>query len=160
MSTNVTIENKIDRAEIDAVIAPFRGRQGALIPLLQKMQERFGYVPRESIEPIAEAAGVFPVEVYGILTFYAQFYLEPRGRHTLRVCQGTACYIMGGKDILDHVCRKLDVKLEETTKDTRFTIERVACLGCCGMAPVVMIDNDFYGRCTVQKIDEVMENYP
>ena len=96
-------ENQISRADIDAIIAPFRGRKGILIPLLQKMQERFGYVPRESIEPIAEAAGVFPVEVYGILTFYAQFYLEPRGRHTIRVCQGTACYIMGGKDILDHV---------------------------------------------------------
>jgi NADH-quinone oxidoreductase subunit E len=159
MSASVDTEPKISKADIEAVIEPFRNRKGALIPLLQKMQERFGYVPRESIEPIAEAAGVFPIDVYGILTFYAQFYLEPRGRHTIRVCQGTACYIMGGKDILDHVCGKLGVQVEQTTKDNRFSLERVACLGCCGMAPVVMVDNDFYGRCTVQKIDEVLENY-
>ena len=152
-------ENQISRADIDAIIAPFRGRKGILIPLLQKMQERFGYVPRESIEPIAEAAGVFPVEVYGILTFYAQFYLEPRGRHTIRVCQGTACYIMGGKDILDHVCGKLGVQVEETTKDNRFTIERVACLGCCSLAPVMMIDEETYGRLDEKAVRKIVKDY-
>ena len=87
-------------------------------------------------------------------------YRTPRGRHIITVCQGTACHVMGGKAILDYMAKLLDVKVGETTKDGVFTLERVACLGCCGMAPVVMIDNDFYGRCTVQKIDEVMENYP
>ena len=159
MSESVEQTSGIDPADVEAVIEPFRGRKGMLIPLLQKMQERFGYVPPESIEPIARALDVFPVEVYGILTFYAQFCLEPRGRHTIRVCQGTACYIMGGKDLLDHVCGQLGIQVEQTTPDRRFTLERVACLGCCGMAPVVMVDNDFYGRCTPAKMDEVLERY-
>ncbi|HOW97321.1 MAG TPA: NADH-quinone oxidoreductase subunit NuoE [Kiritimatiellia bacterium] len=159
MSQEIQADADLRAADIEAVIVPFRGRNGMLIPLLQKMQERFGYVPPESIGPIAKALDVFPVEIYGILTFYAQFCLEPRGRHTIRVCQGTACYIMGGKDLLDHVQGKLGIQVEQTTPDRRFTLERVACLGCCGMAPVVMVDNDFYGRCTPAKMDEVLELY-
>jgi NADH-quinone oxidoreductase subunit E len=159
MSEMAQTEAGVQMGDIEAVIEPFRHRKGLLIPLLQKMQERFGYVPRESIEPIARALGVFPVEIYGILTFYAQFHLEPRGRHAIRVCQGTACYIMGGKDLLDHVCGKIGIQVEQSTPDNRFTLERVACLGCCGMAPVVMVDNDFYGRCTAAKTDEVLERY-
>ena len=160
MSEQAPTEAGVNPAEIEAVIEPFRNRKGMLILLLQKMQDRFGYVPPESIKSMAKALGVFPVDIYGILTFYAQFCLEPRGRHTIRVCQGTACYIMGGKDLLNHVCGKLGVQVEQTTSDNRFTLERVACLGCCGMAPVVMVDNDFYGRCTPAKVDEILERYP
>lgn len=148
-----------DTNDIKKIIEPYRDRKGALIPLLQEIQETYGYVPEESVNLISEEMGIYPVEIYGILTFYAQFHLTPRGRHTIKVCQGTACYIMGGKDILDHMTTKLGIDVDETTEDERFTLERVACLGCCGMAPVVMIDNDFYGRCTVQQADDVLGKY-
>ena len=99
------------------------------------------------------------MEIYGVLTFYAQFYLTPRGKHTIRVCQGTACHVMGGKEILDYLSRKLGIQEGETTKDGVFSLERVACLGCCGMAPVVQVDDDFYGNCTIQMMDEMLKKY-
>lgn len=144
---------KVDLSEVRKIADEFRGKKGVLIPLLQAVQARFSYVPEEAIPTIAEAAGVYPVEVYGVVTFYAQFYLTPRGRHIVRVCMGTACYIMGGKDLLDHMQARLGVAVEETTKDGLFTLETVACLGCCGMGPVLTVDDKFLGRCTVQTID-------
>ncbi len=148
---------KVDLAEVRKIADEFRGKKGALIPLLQAVQTRFSYIPEETIPTIAEAAGVFPVEVYGVVTFYAQFYLTPRGKHIVKVCMGTACYIMGGKDLLDHLQEKLGIAVDETTKDGLFTLETVACLGCCGMGPVLTVDEKFLGRCTVQMIDEEID---
>jgi len=141
------------------IIQRYRKKKGILIPLLQDIQAIYGYVPRESIELIARELSIYPVEIYGILTFYAQFYLTPRGRHTIRVCQGTACHVMGGKEILDYLSDKLGIGEGETTQNRMFSLERVACLGCCGMAPVIMIDGDFYGRCTVQQLDKLLDKY-
>ncbi|HOW89361.1 MAG TPA: NAD(P)H-dependent oxidoreductase subunit E, partial [Elusimicrobiales bacterium] len=107
----------------------------------------------------ASELGVYPADIYGILTFYAQFYLTPQGRHIIKVCQGTACHVMGGKEILDYLAEKLGAKEGEPTRDGMFSLERVACLGCCGMAPAVMIDKDFYGRCTVKTMEELVEKY-
>jgi len=141
------------------LIRKYRAQKGALIPLLQDVQSAYGYVPQEAIKIIARELSVFPVDIYGIVTFYAQFYLSPRGKHTIKVCQGTACHVMGGKDILDHLSDKLGITQGQTSEDRMFSLERVACLGCCGMAPVVVVDNAFYGRATIEKVDKLLESY-
>jgi NADH-quinone oxidoreductase subunit E len=150
---------KIDLADTKKIIQRYRSEKGALIPLLQDIQAVYGYVPAESIELISRELSIYPVKIYGILTFYTQFYLAPRGRHTIKACQGTACHVMGGKAILDRLSNKLGINVGGTTADGMFSLERVACLGCCGMAPVVVIDGDSYGRCTIQKVDELLDNY-
>ena len=150
---------EVDLSAIKKIVQKYRGKKGVLIPLLQDIQSVYGYVPRESVELISGELSVYPVEIYGVLTFYTQFYLTPRGRHMIKVCQGTACHVMGGKEILDYLSDKLGIAEGETTEDGAFSLERVACLGCCGMAPVVMIDDDFYGRCTIRKMEELLDKY-
>ena len=139
----------VDLSSTKTLIEKYSQKKGALIPLLQDIQAAYGYVPDETVQLVARELSIFPVEIYGVLTFYTQFYLTPRGKHTIRVCQGTACHVMGAKGLFDYLLNKLEVEEGETTKDGLFTVERVACLGCCGMAPAVMIDDDFYGRCTI-----------
>jgi len=150
---------KLDLTDTEKIIQRYRSEKGALIPLLQDIQAVYGYVPAESIELISKELSIYPVKIYGVLTFYTQFYLAPRGRHTIKVCQGTACHVMGGKEILDYLSGKLEINEGETTTDGMFSLERVACLGCCGMAPVVVIDGNFYGRCTIQHVDKLLDNY-
>ena len=150
---------EVNLSDTKKIIRKYRNKKGVLIPLLQEIQDVYGYVPAESIKLIAGELSIFPVEIYGILTFYAQFYLTQRGKHTIKVCQGTACHVMGGKEILDYLSDKLEIRDGETTRDGMFSLERVACLGCCGMAPVIVIDNDFYGRCTIQKLDKLLDKY-
>jgi NADH-quinone oxidoreductase subunit E len=149
----------VDLSKTKKLIKKYGRKKGILIPLLQDIQKEYGYVPEEAVDLVSKELGIFPVEIYGVLTFYTQFYLTPRGKHTIRVCQGTACHVMGGKEILDYLSNKLDIKDGETTEDGMFSLERVACLGCCGMAPVVQVDDDFYGNCTIQMMDEMLEKY-
>ena len=149
----------IDTNKIQEIVDKYKGKKGTLIPLMQEIQKAFGYVPKDAINLIAKTMDMYPAEIYGVLTFYTQFYLTPRGKHTIKVCQGTACHVMGGKEILDYLSDKLSIKDGETTKDGSFSLERVACLGCCGMAPVVQVDDDFYGNCTIQMMDEMLEKY-
>ncbi|RKY82481.1 NADH-quinone oxidoreductase subunit NuoE [candidate division KSB1 bacterium] len=149
----------IDLRETKEIVDKYRGKKGILIPLLQDVQKVYGYVPKEAVLFIAKELDIFPVEIYGILTFYSQFYLTPRGRYPVRVCQGTACHVMGGKALLDYLEDKLGIGDGETTEDGLFTIERVACLGCCGMAPVVAIGDEFHGNCSVEMLDELIESY-
>lgn len=153
------LQVKIDLSDTKKIIQRYRKEKGVLIPLLQDIQAVYGYVPAESIELISRELSIYPVRIYGILTFYTQFYLTPRGRHTIKVCQGTACHVMGGKDILDYISDRLGISEGETTTDGMFSLERVACLGCCGMAPVVVIDNHFYGKCTIQGAGKLLDNY-
>lgn len=150
---------KTDLTAAKKLVKKYRNKKGALIPLLQDVQAAYGYVPEDVIRLIAKELDIFPVDIYGILTFYAQFYLTPRGKHIIKVCQGTACHVMGGKELLDYMSEKLGVKEGEPTKDGMFSLERVACLGCCGMAPAVVIDRDFYGRCTIKKMEELAAKY-
>jgi len=141
------------------IIEQYRGEPGALIPMLQDIQGAYGYVPRETVDLVSREFGILPVEIYGILTFYSQFNLKPRGKNIVRVCQGTACHVMGGRDILDYLSDRLGIGDGETTADGLFTLERVACLGCCGMAPVVAVNQDFHGGLTIEKLDALMDTY-
>lgn len=149
----------IDLTQIDKIIDEYQGKRGVLIPVLQQIQAVHGYVPAVAVDRIAAKLGIFPVEIYGVLTFYAQFRLTPVGRHVIRVCQGTACHVMGGKEILDYLSSRLNISDGETTADGEFTLERVACVGCCGMAPVITVDDNFHGWVTVQGIDEILQKY-
>lgn len=149
---------KTDLSIVEKLLEKHEGKRGILIPLLQDVQSAYGYVPKEAIDFIGEKLDIFPVEIYGILTFYSQFYLEPRGKHIVRVCLGTACHVMGGKAIMDYLSNNLGVGDQETTEDGLFTLERVACLGCCGMAPVVVIDDEFIGNCSVQDLDKLVND--
>jgi NADH-quinone oxidoreductase subunit E len=120
--------------------------KGSLIPLLQRTQELYGYLPVYAMEEIARAAGLSSAEVYGVATFYSQFSFSPKGRHTVKVCHGTACHVNGAESIDTALKTELGVESGETTRDNLFTVERVACLGCCSLAPVVMVDKQVEGR--------------
>lgn len=150
---------KVDLADTKKIIQRYRKQKGVLIPILQDIQAAYGYVPKESIDLLSRELSIYPVEIYGVLTFYTQFHLMPQGEHIIKACQGTACHVMGGKDILNYLMEKFKVGEGQTTPDGMFTLERVACLGCCGMAPVVMVDNDFYGRCTIQEVETLLDKY-
>ena len=150
---------KINPSDVKREINKYPDKKGILIPVLQDIQAKYSYIPSEAVSLIAKELSIYPIDIYGILTFYAQFHLAPRGQHIITVCQGTACHVMGGKAILDYIASLLDVTVGETTKDGLFTLERVACLGCCGMAPVVMIDKDFYGGCTIQSVEKLLDKY-
>lgn len=150
--------NEHETAEVVRNLCGKRGSDvGSLIALLQDVQEEYGYVSEEAVDTIARELSVSPTRIYGILTFYAQFRLTPPGKHSLKVCQGTACHVMGGEHILKFLSDKLGVEDGETTSDGRFTFERVACVGCCGMAPVVLLDDKPHGNSTVSSADALVK---
>lgn len=130
-----------------------------LIPILQKAQKKYGYLPKEVIIEVGKQLGLSFVEVYGVITFYSQFHLEPRGKNIIRVCMGTACHVRGGDDILEKLQSQLNISNGETTEDLEFTLETVACIGACGLAPVIMINDETYGRLEPKDIPEILEEY-
>ena len=132
---------------------------GHAVPLLQAIQDAYGYLPREVLVEVAARTRIPVSHLYGIATFYAQFYLEPHGRHTVRVCRGTACHVRGRQAIEDAVGEQLGVDDGETTEDRQFSVETVACLGTCFLAPVVMIDHDYFGSVTADTVPELLEPY-
>ena len=142
-----------------AVIAEHKGEQGALMPVLQSAQNIFGYVPEEVQRFIAEGLGVTLSEVYGVATFYSQFSLEPNGEHVIGVCLGTACYVKGSQKVLDSLAEELDVEVGKTTKDGKFTLNATRCLGACGLAPVMMIGDEVYGRLVPDDIPDILAKY-
>jgi len=149
-----------DMAKLDEVLADLGSRKGTLIPILQKAQDIFGYLPREILIHISEKISVPLSQVYGVVTFYAQFHLNPRGRNIVRSCQGTACHVRGAKSVLAELKRQLGLGEDElTTKDLKFTLESVACIGCCGLAPVMMINEDTHGRLVSDAIKGILEQY-
>ncbi len=134
----------------------WKGVKGNVIPLLQKTQEIFGFLPTDAMREISLTTGKAQAEIYGVATFYAQFRFKPMGRHVLKICHGTACHVQGA-DSLDTVLEtKIGAKPGETTADGEFSVERVACLGCCSLAPVVMIDGEVYGRLTGDKLGKIV----
>lgn len=130
-----------------------------LIPVLQAIQGRYGWLPREAMERVSSRYQIPLSKIYGVVTFYAQFYLEPRGKHTVRVCRGTACHVRGASSVLSTVEQVLGVADGETTPDLLFTIETVACLGTCFLAPVMMIDENYYGMLDAAKVRKVFKEF-
>jgi len=122
--------------------------ESMLIPVLQKLQEAYGYLPQDVIKRLSERTGLFVSQIMGVVTFYSQFRLQPVGDNIVRVCFGTACHVIGAENVADAICRELGVKLGGTTEDKMFTVESVACLGCCSLAPVIMINDETHGRLT------------
>lgn len=145
--------------DIDRVIQKNKGNKGALIQVLHYVQERLGYVPRDVQVRVAENLGVSLPEVYGVLTFYSFFREKPRGKYVISSCQGTACYVRGGPDVLSRLEKELGVQPGDSTDDGLFTLEIVRCLGACGLAPVMTVNKDTHGRMTEDKVPPILEMY-
>ncbi|WP_291350812.1 NADH-quinone oxidoreductase subunit NuoE [Desulfosporosinus sp.] len=145
--------------DISKLIDKYRGSHGGLIPLLQEAQDQAGYLSRETLEQIAEGMKLSLAKVLGVTTFYSQFHLKPRGKNIIRICMGTACHVRGGASIMAKLEEELGIKTGETTKDLEFTLESVACIGACGLAPVMSINDDIHGKLTPEKIPEILAKY-
>lgn len=146
-------------AEIDAIIDNYRGRPGSLIPVLEECQNVTGYLPIEVQDRISQGLNIPASAVYGVVTFYAFFTMVPRGRHTIKVCLGTACYVRGGKANLDFLRQELGVEVKGTTTDLRFSLDSVRCLGACGMAPAMVVDDDTYAQVSKKNVLEILDRY-
>ena len=145
--------------QLQQVIDEYKGKPGSLIPIMQKAQDIFGYLPLEVQQYIADGLNVPLQNIYGISTFYSQFNLEPKGKHSIGLCMGTACYVRGAQLVLDKIQEQLGISMGETTEDKMFTLVATRCLGCCGLAPVMMIDDNVYGRLTPDQIPEILKKY-
>ena len=137
----------------------YRGKKGVTIPLLADLQQEIGYVSPEAVEFISRDLDIPAAEIFGVATFYAQFHLQPRGRHIVRVCRGTACHVRGSLKVLEKVKELTGVGENQTTPDLRYTVEPVACLGACGLAPVMMVDTQTFGRLTPDKVKGILDKF-
>lgn len=149
----------LDLSGVEEILKKYQDQQGALIPVLQEAQAIFGYLPEEVLALISKRLKIPLSRIYGVVTFYAQFYLTPRGRHTVRVCRGTACHVRGGKSILNVVKECLQIDDGQTTPDFNFSLETVACLGTCFLAPVMMVDRNYYGKLIPQRVPAIIQSY-
>jgi len=143
---------KADLKRIDRIVADYREQRWSLIPLLHEIQGALGYIPVQAIPRIAKGLGLFPSQVQGVITFYTQFYTEPRGKNIVRVCRGTACHVRGGKTILKLVKQELGLEEGETTSDMEYTLETVACIGVCALAPNIVVNRTTYGHMNPKKV--------
>ena len=148
----------VDLSILEPLILKYRGKKGNMIPLLQGTQELYGYLPRKAFEKISEETGLELSEMFGVATFYAQFRLNPVGKNIIKVCHGTACHVQNAKEITEAIEEALKVKDGETTEDRLFTLESVACLGCCSLAPVMMISDQTYGKLTGNESVKIIKN--
>ncbi len=145
--------------KLNAIINDYKDTKGALIPILQKTQELLGYLPEDAMKEIAHQLKISAAEIYGVATFYKQFRFTPMGKYVIRVCHGTACHV-GGANILDSMLEtKLGIKIGETTPDLLFTVISVACLGCCSLAPVIMINDETYAKLNNDKLSKIIDSY-
>ena len=150
---------KIDTSKVDEVIDSFSGDLSQLIGILQDIQVNFNHLPREALVRVSERFEIPLSQVFSVATFFKAFSLTPRGRHQINVCLGTACHVRGGERILRKLARDLKVEAGGTTEDLRFTLESVRCLGCCSLGPVVVLDNDTYGRLNQEKVAKLLDQY-
>jgi len=148
-----------DDGDYNEVLAGFKGDEGDLIPILQKMQEKFGYISEEIVGRIARHMKISENQVFGVASFYSQFRFVQPGRHSVKVCLGTACHVRGGRVLSEAVERELGIGPGQTTTDNRFDMQRVACLGCCALAPVVQVDDDIHSRMAVVRLKRVLAKY-
>jgi NADH:ubiquinone oxidoreductase subunit E len=149
---------EIDLAQINAIVSEHSRQKWALIPLLQKIQGELGYIPPQSIPLIARSLGLFPSQVQGVITFYTQLYTQPRGRKVVRVCRGTACHVRGGKTILKLVKQHLGLQEGETSPDLEYTLETVACIGVCALAPNMVVADHVHGHMNPKKVEQLFRN--
>ncbi len=146
-----------DLTRLNEIVAEYSQQKWTLIPLLQEVQEEFGYIPLQSIPIIAKAMGLFPSQVQGVISFYEQLYTEPRGKKVVRVCRGTACHVRGGKTILKLVKQHLGIEEGQTTPDWEYTLETVACIGVCALAPNIVVSDRVHGRLNPKKVEQLFK---
>lgn len=137
----------------------YEGEKGALIPLLQAAQDTYGFIPETAIDQISEIVGIPSAEIYGVITFYSQFRLKPLGKYLIKICDGTACHVNGSERIAGTIEDELQISGNDTTEDGLFTLQKVACLGCCSLSPVIMINDETYGRLTPKKVQQLLKEY-
>ncbi len=155
----MTIPAEVDMKEkLNEILSHYTGRKEELIPIMQEAQEQFRYLPTEVMLEIARFLKLPESTVFGVCTFYAQFKLVPSGKRIVRVCRGTACHVRGGARILREVEKRLGIKPGETTEDMEYTLETIACFGSCALAPVMVVDNNVYGRMTTAKVGQILSN--
>lgn len=160
ISAEKTVEatEKLDLSLLDSLISKYKDKKGNLIPLLQGTQDIFGYIPNEAFAKLANDTGLKLSDMYGVATFYAQFRLNPVGKHIVKVCHGTACHVQNAGDVTIALQEALNVNDGETTEDGLFTLESVACLGCCSLAPVMMIGDETYGKLDGNQAVKIVKN--
>jgi NADH:ubiquinone oxidoreductase subunit E len=151
----VKVAEEPDLARVADIVAEYSEQRWALIPLVQRIQDEFGYIPPQSIPVIARALGLFPSQVQGVISFYSQLYTEPRGKKIVRVCRGTACHVRGGKTILKLVKQHLGVDEGQTTPDLEYTLETLACIGVCALAPNIVVGDRVHGRMNPKKVEQL-----
>ena len=149
-------ESNVDLSLIEDVVDKYKDIQGSLITILQGVQEVYNYVPIEAVEYISDQTGIKPSKIYGVLTFYTQFRMAPVGKNLIMLCQGTACHVNGSEAIEEAIIEELGIKEGETTEDGFFTLINVACLGCCSLSPVMMINDETYGKLTTQSTKKIL----
>lgn len=149
---------KPDFSELDAVLEKYKKVPGSLITILQKAQDIYGYLSKEVINHISTETGIKPAKIYGVATFYTQFRMKPVGKYLIMLCQGTACHVNGSKMIEEAICDELSIKEGETTEDGLFTLNNVACLGCCSLSPVMMINGETYGKLTKDSVRQILQD--
>ena len=152
-------ENDPRLSKIQEIAQSHKETKGALIPVLHEIQKLFGYLPEKALKIASVELSLPMTEIYGVATFYSQFSLEPKGEHIIKVCLGTACYVKGAQDILERLSNVLDVEVGKTTKDGKFTLEAARCLGACGLAPVILVDEKVYGRLIPDDVMRIVEEY-
>lgn len=149
----------VESEKVKSFIDKYEGDKNALIAILQDIQSEFNYLPRPALILVSNKLKVPLIDIIGVATFYSAFSLEPKGDHTVKVCMGTACHVRGGPKILEEFERKLDIEAGHTTEDKKFSLETVACLGCCAIGPVVVVDEDYFAETTISKVGPIIKKY-
>ena len=155
--TKARVATEAGLARINEIVAEYSQQKWPLIPLVQQIQSEFGYIPPQSIPIIAKAVGLFPSQVQGVISFYEQLYTEPRGKKVVRVCRGTACHVRGAKTVLKLVKQHLGVEEGQTTPDLEYTLETVACIGVCALAPNIVVGERVYGHMNPKKVEQLFK---
>ena len=147
------------KQETTKIVSKYPKQKDMLITILNDVQEKFGYIPKEAQTVISEYLSIPMAEIYGVITFYSRFTLTPKGKYNISICLGTACYVKGSQKLLDRAKERLQIEPGQVTKDGKFSIDDVRCVGACGLAPVFMVNDEVYGNATVKQFDEVIDKY-
>lgn len=156
-SNHETLDDR--KIRVKDIISRHKEVKGGLIPVLHAIQELYGYLPEESLREVSEGLDIPMTEIYGVASFYHFFSLVPKGQHIIRVCMGTACYVKGSQLIINRLTQELGIQVGETTKDNKFTLEATRCLGACGLAPVMTVDDKIYGKVTLEDVRRILDEY-